>query len=243
MRHGRPRCECGCGNSGSSSLNTGWRCPCGRSWTAARPFGREIRCATYCMSTSASFRTRSRLRGGRQTRRTGNRRTPLPFLSRKKRKQKKVAFGDAARLFFSRVRQGVTQNGRFTYEPSVFRAGKCGKPSYLQDELSPQSLLFRFFKKEREAKESRLRRSCAAVLQQGSPRCYTKRTIHIRTVRFLYREARGNGCFRRTASPRNALCFLSSRKAEKRDYSWNRSARRLSRLCVPLRVFRAPSAS
>ena len=141
-RHGRPRCECGCGKSGSSSLNTGWRCPCGRSWTAARPFEWEIRCATYCMSTSASFRTRSRLRGGRQTRRTGNRRTPLPFLSRKKRKQKKVDCGGAALLFFSRARQGVTQNGRFTYEPSVFRAGKRGKPSYLQDELSPQSLLF-----------------------------------------------------------------------------------------------------
>ena len=243
MRHGRPRCECGCGNSGSSSLNTGWRCPCGRSWTAARPFGREIRCATYCMSTSASFRTRSRLRGGRQTRRTGNRRTPLPFLSRKKRKQKKVDCGGAALLFFSRARRRVTQNGRFTYEPSVFRAGKRGKPSYLQDELSPQSLLFRFFKKEKEAKESRFRRRGSAVLQQGSPRCYTKRTIHIRTVRFSCREVRGNGCFRRTASPRNALCFLSSRKAEKRDYSWNRAARRLSRLCVPLRVFRAPSAS
>ena len=217
MRHGRPRCECGCGNSGSSSLNTGWRCPCGQSWTAARPFGREIRCATYCMSTSASFRIRSRLRGGRQTRRTGNRRTPLPFLSRKKRKQKKVDCGGAALLFFSRARRRVTQNGRFTYEPSVFRAGKRGKPSYLQDELSPQSLLFRFFKKEKEAKESRFRRRGSAVLQQGSPRCYTKRTIHIRTVRFSYREARGKRLFPKDSHAPQCFVFpLFKKSREKR---------------------------
>ncbi len=169
------------------------------------------------MSTSASFHIRSRLRGGRQTRRTGNRRTPLPFLSRKKRKQKKVAFGDASRLFFSRVRQGVTQNGRFTYEPSVFRAGKCGKPSYLQDELSPQSLLFRFFKKERGAKESRFRRRGSAVLQQGSPRCYTKRTIHIRTVRFSCREVREAVLFaRRALSAKSFVSFFQEREGSKR---------------------------
>ena len=228
MRHGRPRCECGCGNSGSSSLNTGWRCPCGRSWTAARPFGREIRCATYCMSTSASFRTRSRLRGGRQTRRTGNRQTPLPFLSRKKRKQKKVDCGGAALLFFSRARQGVTQNGRFTYEPSVFRAGKCGgNGCFRRTATPPQCLIFLFsrkeivplfsFRKEKEAKESRLRRSCAAVLQQGSPRCYTKRTIHIRTVRFSYREARGKRLFPKDSHAPQCFVFpLFKKSREKR---------------------------
>ena len=64
--------------------------------------------------------------------------------SRKRGEQRKVAFGDAARLFFSRVRRRDTQNGRFLCEPPVYSAarGKSGGKPFSANLLVPQSLLF-----------------------------------------------------------------------------------------------------
>ena len=63
----------------------------------------------------------------------------LSFLSRKKRKQKKVICGTVVSLRFRRFRQRAAQNGRFTYEPSVFSVpGRtCEKVSYLRITSSP----------------------------------------------------------------------------------------------------------
>ena len=82
-------------------------------------------------------------------------------------------------------RQPVTQNGRFTYEPSSF--------------------LFR----RKEAKENQRRESGFSALQPLSPTCNTKRTVHIRTVRFsLPNRTCGKTSFlRKTSSP--AVSFVS----------------------------------
>ena len=73
----------------------------------------------------------------------------LSFLSRKKRKQKKVICGTVVSLRFCRFRQRATQNGRFTYEPSVFsfHAGHAGKRLFSDKSTVPLCLLFLFFKK------------------------------------------------------------------------------------------------
>ena len=74
---------------------------------------------------------------------------PLPFLSRKKRKQKKVICGTVALRCCCLFREHATQNGRFTYEPSVFsfHAGHAGKRLFSDKSTVPQCLLFLFFKK------------------------------------------------------------------------------------------------
>ena len=73
----------------------------------------------------------------------------LFFLEEKK--QKKINGGRAASLRSSRFRQPATQNGRFTYEPSVFsfQAGRAGKRLFLEKHPPPQCLLFLFFKKRK----------------------------------------------------------------------------------------------
>ena len=74
---------------------------------------------------------------------------PPSFLSRKKRKQKKVICGTVASLRFCCSRQRAMQNGRFVCEPSVFsfRAGRAGKHLFSERHPLPQCLLFLFFKK------------------------------------------------------------------------------------------------
>ena len=74
---------------------------------------------------------------------------PPSFLSRKKRKQKKVICGTVASLRFCCSRQRVTQNGRFVCEPSVFslQAGCTGNRLSPERHPLPQCLLFLFFKK------------------------------------------------------------------------------------------------
>ena len=74
--------------------------------------------------------------------------------------QKKIICGRAASLFSSRLRQRAAQNGRFVCEPSSF--------------------LFR----RKEAKENQVRESCFSAHLRVSPTRSTKRTVHIRTVRF-----------------------------------------------------------
>ena len=73
---------------------------------------------------------------------------PLLFFLEEK-KQKKINCGAAFLLCSCRFRQRAAQNGRFTYEPSVFlfRAGHAGKHLFTDKSTAPQCLLFLFFKK------------------------------------------------------------------------------------------------
>ena len=75
----------------------------------------------------------------------------LPFLSRKQRKQKKVDRRKVVFLRLRRSRQRAAQNGRLTYEPSVFlfQAGCAG--SRLLSEIFPLSrYVFCFFSSRKE---------------------------------------------------------------------------------------------
>ncbi|MDO4343108.1 MAG: hypothetical protein Q4C27_05725, partial [Eubacteriales bacterium] len=109
---------------------------------------------------------------------------PPSFLFRRK-EAKENHLRSSHSLRSSRFRQPVTQNGRFTYEPSSF--------------------LFR----RKEAKENQRRESGFSALQPLSPTCNTKRTVHIRTVRFsLPNRTCGKTSFlRKTSSP--AVSFVS----------------------------------
>ena len=71
----------------------------------------------------------------------------LFFLEEKK--QKKIICGTVVSLLFCRFHQRASQNGRFTYEPSVFtfQAGRAGKHLFSERHPPPQCLLFLFFKK------------------------------------------------------------------------------------------------
>ena len=65
------------------------------------------------------------------------------------------------------------------------------------------------------AKESHLRNSCSSLLLSFSRTCYTKRTVHMETVRFSVQLGRtcGKALFlRKTPLPRSVFCFFSSRK-------------------------------
>ena len=104
------------------------------------------------------------------------------------------------------------------------------------------------------AKESHLRNSCSSLLLSFSRTCYTKRTVHIRTVRF-YAPSRtyGKALFlRKTPLPRNVFCFFSSRKEnvplsrkenvplqEKKAFPLSRSAPRRSAADRPRRNTRS----
>ena len=63
--------------------------------------------------------------------------------------QKKIICGTVTSLRSCRFRQRAAQNGRFTYEPSVFlfRAEHAGKHLFTDKSTAPQCLLFLFFKK------------------------------------------------------------------------------------------------
>ena len=137
---------------------------------------------------------------------------PPSFLFRRK-EAKENHLRSSHSLRSSRFRQPATQNGRFTYEPSSF--------------------LFR----RKEAKENQRRESGFSALQPLSPTCNTKRTVHIRTVRFsLPNRTCGKTSFlRKTSSP--AVSFVSFLQ-EKKSFPFkkrNRSPkeRRLTcRKCV-----------
>ena len=90
------------------------------------PLRRAIRCCVYCSRSAA-----------------------LPFLSRKKRKQKKVICGAVALRCCCLFREHAAQNGRFIWKPSVFsfRAGHAGNRLFSERKPPPQCLLFLFFKK------------------------------------------------------------------------------------------------
>ena len=101
----------------------------------------------------------------------------LFFLEEKK--QKKIKFGRVASLRFCCFRQRAAQNGRFTYEPSVFSVPSrtCEKVSYLRITSSPavsfvsflqekKSFSFLFFleRKENKRKSSAEQLLFAAVV-------------------------------------------------------------------------------
>ena len=75
---------------------------------------------------------------------------PPSFLFRRK-EAKENHLRSSHSLRSSRFRQPATQNGRFTYEPSVFpfQTGRAGKRLFLEKHPPPQCLLFLFFKKRK----------------------------------------------------------------------------------------------
>ena len=80
----------------------------------------------------------------------------LSFLSRKKRKQKKVICGTVVSLRFRRFRQRAAQNGRFTYEPSVLCC-RLAEATRAERSNCPANdfLLFSFLsRKKRKRKEA-----------------------------------------------------------------------------------------
>ena len=150
---------------------------------------KKIICGAVILCAPAAFANLQHKTDGSHTNRL------LFFLEEKK--QKKINGGRAASLRSSRFRQPVTQNGRFTYEPSSF--------------------LFR----RKEAKENQRRESGFSALQPLSPTCNTKRTVHIRTVRFFVpsRTCGKTSFLRKTSSP--AVSFVSFLQ-EKKTYPFRR---------------------
>ena len=75
---------------------------------------------------------------------------PLPFLSRKKRKQKKVICRTVALRCCCLFREHTTQNGRFTYEPSVFRSMQDTRESVFSQINQLSRSVFCFFSSRKE---------------------------------------------------------------------------------------------
>ena len=103
-------------------------------------------------------------------------------------------------------------------------------------EIVPPSFLFR----RKEAKENRLRESCFSVLLPFSITCNTKRTVHIRTVRFSVSSWMcGKASFpRRTPSPAvSFVSFLQEKKSyplqEKKTSPFSRSRPQWRRASAP----------
>ena len=83
------------------------------------------------------------------------------------------------------------------------------KKSLNSRHILPPSFLFR----RKEAKENQRRESGFSALQPLSPACNTKRTVHIRTVRFSFRAGYAGKRFPPKESlPPSVFCFFSSRK-------------------------------
>ena len=103
----------------------------------------------------------------------------------------------------------ATQNGRFVCEPSVFpfRAGRVKEHLFSDKSTIPLCLLFLFFKK-------RKRSPFFSALLLLPPTCNTKRTVHIRTVRFFvpYAGRAGNRLFSERHPPPQCLLFLFFKK-------------------------------
>ena len=100
----------------------------------------------------------------------------------------------------------------------------CGKTSFLRKTSSPAVSFVSFLQEKKtyppsflfrrkEAKENQLRLSFFSPLLSLSPTCNTKRTVHIRTVRFSFRAGYAGKRFPPKESlPRSVFCFFSSRK-------------------------------
>ena len=71
-----------------------------------------------------------------------------------------------------------------------------------------------FFLEEKKQKKINCGTAFSSALLRLSPTCYTKRTVHIRTVRFFVpSRTYGKALFlRKTPLPRSVFCFFSSRK-------------------------------
>ena len=130
----------------------------------------------------------------------------LFFLEEKK--QKKIICGTIVSLRSCCFRQCVTQNGRFTYEPSVFlfRAGRAGKHLFTDKSTAPQCLLFLFFKKRNRPPPSFLFRRKENVPPSFSiyANKQSKTHGHMQTVRFgrccvLSEKAEKSECVPRAA--------------------------------------------
>ena len=103
--------------------------------------------------------------------------------------QKKIICGTVTSLRSCRFPQRAAQNGRFVCEPSSF--------------------LFR----RKEAKENQVRESCFSAHLRVSPTRCTKRTVHIRTVRFPFRAGRaGKHLFTNKSTAPQCLLFLFFKK-------------------------------
>ncbi len=184
---------------------------------------------------------------------------PLPFLSRKKRKQKKVECGTAFLLRSCCFRQHAAQNGRFVCEPSVFpfQVGRAENLLSSEKHPSPLCLLFLFFKKRNRSpflfflerkgrKESRMRNSFPSLLLLLPSTCCTKRTVHIRTVRFFVPCAGRAGkppFLRKTSAP--AVSFVSFLQ-EKKSFPYpflSRKKRKKRKSIAEQLSFFAPAAS
>ena len=138
--------------------------------------------------------------------------------------EKKINCGTAFLLCSCCFRQHAAQNGRFTYEPSVFSfLVQDVRENRLFSERHPPPLclLFLFFKKRNRSpilfflerkgrKENQLRNSFPSLLLLLPSTCCTKRTVHIRTVRFFVPCAGRAGkppFLRKTSAP--AVSFVS----------------------------------
>ena len=98
----------------------------------------------------------------------------------------------------------------------LFPCRTCGKVSFLRLIIYPAVSFVSFLQEKKsfplrrkEAKENRLRLSFFSALLPLSPTCSTKRTVHIRTVRFFVPcRTRGKASYlRKTSSP--AVSFVS----------------------------------
>ena len=151
----------------------------------------------------------------------------LPFLSKRKRKQKKVICGAVALRCCCLFRQRATQNGRFIWKPSVFsfRAGHAGNRLFSERKPPPQCLLFLFFKKRNrppflfflERKGSKRKSSAEQLLFAAV--AFFANVLHKTDGSYGNRPFfRSEQDMRETAFspkenlPRSVFCFFSSRK-------------------------------
>ena len=184
---------------------------------------------------------------------------PLPFLSRKKRKQKKVECGKAFLRRFCCFRQRAAQNGRFTYEPSVFSfLVQDVRENRLFSERHPPPLclLFLFFKKRNRSpilfflerkgrKETQLRNSFPSPLLLLPPTCCTKRTVQMRTVRFSVpsRTCGKPPFLRKTPFPAvSFVSFLQEKKSFPFPFLFRKKGKKRKSIAEQLSFF-APAAS
>ena len=171
------------------------------------------------------------------------------FLSRKKRKQKKVICGTVALRCCCLFREHATQNGRFTYEPSVFsfHAGHAGKRLFSDKSTVPQCLLFLFFKKRNRSllffleRKGSKRKSSAEQLLFAAVVFFANmlhKTDGSHTNRPFFRsmqDTRESVFSQINQLSRSVFCFFSSRKEivplseEKNRPSITSTARRGSR--------------
>ena len=91
------------------------------------------------------------------------------------------------------------------------------KNGQLAREAQPLRRTSSFLFRRKEAKESHLRNSCFSPLKLLPPTRFTKRTVHIRTVRFFvpYAGRAGNRLFSERHPPPQCLLFLFFKKRKR----------------------------